>query len=212
MLTLALEDETVSEELKENLALAKDGADRLFIILNDLIVLSNLEAGRLATDVNQFSPHLLLQNLARQFEGQARAKGVTLRQESDEHRETVLEGGYNFIVLAMEKLLNNAIKFVDDERGEAVIRALVEKRADGPWLSCAVHDNGPGINEDILASQDLFRQGDGSMIRKHGGLGLGLRLTKNLVAALGGRLDLANRPEGGAEFSFSVPVKIVGEA
>jgi len=212
MLTLALEDETVSEELKENLALAKDGADRLFIILNDLIVLSNLEAGRLATDVNQFSPHLLLQNLARQFEGQARAKGVTLRQESDEHRETVLEGGYNFIVLAMEKLLNNAIKFVDDERGEAVIRALLEKRDDGPWLSCSVHDNGPGINEDILASQDLFRQGDGSMIRKHGGLGLGLRLTKNLVAVLGGQLNLANRPEGGAEFSFSVPVKIVGEA
>jgi len=211
MLTLALEDETVSEELKGNLALAKDGADRLFVILNDLIVLSNLEAGRLATDVNQFSPQLLLQNLSREFGSQARAKGVTLRQESDEHREAVLEGGYNFIVLAMEKLLNNAIKFVDDERGEAVMRAVVEKRADGPWLACSVFDNGPGIKEDILASQELFRQGDGSMIRKHGGLGLGLRLTKNLVAALGGQLNLANRPEGGAEFSFSVPVKMAGE-
>jgi signal transduction histidine kinase len=212
MLTLALEDEEISEEMRGNMALAKDGADRLFIILNDLIVLSNLEGGRLAPDIATFSPNLLLQSLTRKFEGLAKEKSVQLRQESDEHKDTVLEGGYNFIIMAMEKMLHNAVKFVDEGRGEAVIRATLEKKEDGPWLVCSIYDNGPGIHEDILASQELFHQGDGSMIRKHGGLGLGLRLTKNLVTSLGGRLHLANRPEGGAEFTFSIPVSFAAES
>jgi signal transduction histidine kinase len=212
MLAMALEDETIDAEMRGNLALAKDGADRLFDIVNDLIVLSNLEGGRLASDIAQFSPRLLLQGLARKFENSALAKRVSLREESDDYRDVVLEGGYNFIVMAMEKLVQNAIKFIDEDRGEAVMRATLEKMDDGLWLACAVHDNGPGLNQDLLESQELFRQGDGSMIRKHGGLGLGLRLTKNLVATLGGQLMLANRPEGGAEFSFSVPVKMIEEA
>ena len=211
MLALAVEDESLDEEMRGNLALAKDGADRLFGILNDLIVLSSLEGGRLTSDLAQFSPQMLLQSLIRQFTATAEGKGVALKMEADARKDTVLEGGYNFIVLAMEKLLHNAIKFVDDGRGEAILRAGVENRTDGPWLACGVADNGPGLPKDILEAQELFRQGDGSMIRKHGGLGLGLRLTKNLVAALGGQLNLANRPEGGADLFFSVPVKTVSE-
>jgi len=212
MLSLALEDETVSGGLRDNLGLAKEAAERLFVILNDVIVLSNLEGGRLASDISRFSPEQLLRNLARQFEGQARERGVSLRRESDGSRDTVLEGCYNFIALAMEKLLHNAVKFVDRGRGEAVIGAAVEKKADGPWLACIVRDNGPGLEEAVLASLELFHQGDGSVSRKYGGLGLGLRLARNLVTALGGRLSLVNRPEGGKEFSFSVPVKMAGEA
>jgi signal transduction histidine kinase len=212
MLALAVEDETIPEDMRENMVLAKNGADRLFDIVNDLIVLSSLEGGRLAVDLVSFSPDLLMQNLARKFEGPASEKGVKLHQEMDGHKEAVLEGGFNFIVLALDKLVDNAIKFAEEGRGEVTIRVMLEKRADEPWLVCAVYDNGPGLKDDILASQELFRQGDGSMIRKHGGLGLGLRLTKNLVAALGGQLNLANRPEGGAEFSFSVPVKMTAEA
>jgi len=211
MLNLALEDETASEDLRGNLALAKEAADRLFIILNDLIELSSLEGGRLVIDVIHFSPQMLLRDILLQFEDQARARGINLRGEMDGRRAAVLEGGYNFIVLALEKLLQNAIKFAEGGRGEAVVRIVAEDKADGLWLACAVEDNGPGLPEDILASQELFRQGDGSMTRKHGGLGLGLRLAGKLAAALGGRLSLANRPGGGAEVSLRVPVKMAGK-
>ena len=212
MLALALEDESLNDELRVNLALAKDGADHLFDIVNDLIDISNLEGGRLTNDMAVFSPFLLLQNLTRKFEGQARARKVSLCGEGGDNPNAVLEGGFNFLLLALGKLVHNAIKFVDEGRGEAVIRAVLEDKGEGLRLACTVLDNGPGLNKGILESQELFRQGDGSMIRKHGGLGLGLKLTKNLVAALGGQLKLVNRPEGGAEFSFSVPVKMIEES
>jgi signal transduction histidine kinase len=212
MLNLALEDENVTGDLLDNLSLARDGAGRLFVILNDLIALSDLEGGRMVSDIIHFSPQMLLKSLARKFEGPARDKGISLRQENGDSLEVVLEGGYNFIFLAMEKLLYNAIKFTDEGRGEAVIGAEVEEKDDGTWLTCIVYDNGSGMPAAVLAARELFRQGDGSMIRKHGGLGLGLRLAGNLATALGGGLRLADRPEGGAILSFSVPVKMAEEA
>lgn len=207
MLGLATEDERIEEDLRANLQLAKEAADGLFTILNDLIVLSNLEARRLDTEIAHFSPQLLLQALSRQFAAKAEAKEVSLLVESDGHGETILDGGYNLIVLALEKLVDNAIKFVDPRQGQVLIKALVQERGDGPWLHCSVLDNGPGLDQSFLESQELFRQGDGSLNRRYGGLGLGLRLAANLVTALGGSFRLANRDSGGADLSFRIPVK-----
>lgn len=207
MLGLAIEDERIEEDLRANLGLAKEAADGLFTILNDLIVLSNLEARRLDTEIAHFSPQLLLQTLARQFAAKAEAKEVNLQVEGDGHNETILDGGYNLIVMAMEKLVDNAIKFVAPQQGQVLIQVLIQERGDGPWLHCSVQDNGPGLDQSFLESQDLFRQGDSSINRRYGGLGLGLRLAANLVAALGGRFKLANHEGGGAELSFRVPVK-----
>ncbi len=207
MLALALEDETADEDLKENLCLAKEAADGLFTTLNDLIVLSHLSARRLVSDMAQFSPRLLLETLTRQFAAQAGSRGLALRTETDHTADTVLDGGYNLIRLALEKLLHNALKFAGDG-GEILLRARVERRPDGPWLDCAVADRGPGLGRTLLEeSPELFRQGDGSMNRRYGGLGVGLRLTGGLVETLGGELRLANREGGGAEIGFQIPVK-----
>ena len=206
MLSLALEDEAAGEELKQNLGLAKDAADGLFSIVNDLITLSNLEARRLTSDVAQFSPNLLLHSLSRQFAATAQAKGVVLTTKTSDQGDVILDGGYNLIVMAMEKLLHNAIKFVP-AKGEVILKADVTVNGDGPWLRCMVLDNGPGLDEGIIGNQEMFRQGDGSMSRRHGGLGLGLSLASSLVSMLGGRLILSNRDCGGAETGFVVPVK-----
>ena len=204
MLSLALEDESAGEDLKSNLVLAKDAADGLFTVLNDLITLSNLEARRLASDMAQFSPELLLRSLVRKFSARAENKGLILLTESDDHKDDIFDGGYNLIVMAMEKLVDNAIKFTDS--GEVVIRAQVKEMGDGPWLYCDVSDSGPGLDQSFLENQDLFRQGDGSMNRKHGGLGLGLRLASNLVAVLGGSMIPANLEGGGARLSIQLPI------
>ena len=205
MLELAGEDDGLQEEMRDNLALAKDAADNLLVTLNDLIVLSNLEGRRLTSDVSRFSPNLLLKSLAHQFGGRAAAKNIELKIESGADGDAVLDAGYNLIILALEKLIDNAIKFTE-EKGEVILEAGLEENG-GPWLYCRVKDSGPGLNELILQSSELFRQGDGSMNRKHGGLGLGLQLARNLAATLGGRLTMSNRPGGGAELCLGVPVE-----
>ncbi|MDR0881025.1 MAG: HAMP domain-containing histidine kinase [Candidatus Adiutrix sp.] len=208
MLGLALEDDQAGEELRQNLALAKEAADGLFSIINDLIVLSNLEGRRLNSEPALFSPQLLLHTLTSQFSARARAKAIELRIEGGEAAETVVEGGYNLLVLALEKLVDNAIKFTAHQ-GQVLLKAKLAEDEGRLQLQCSVADNGPGFDDSFLdlESQALFQQGDGSMNRRHGGLGLGLRLASNLVTKLGGSLQLANRDGGGAELSFSVAVK-----
>jgi signal transduction histidine kinase len=145
--------------------------------------------------------------VSRQFTAKAEAKSMILKTEIDHTGETVLDGGYNLIRLAMEKLIDNALKFAGDA-GEITLKARVEQREDGPWLVCAVADQGPGLARNLLeASPKLFHQGDSSINRRFGGLGLGLRLTGGMVETLGGQLRLANREGGGAEVGFLIPVK-----
>lgn len=207
MLTLAVEDDSISQDSRENLGLAKDAADGLFSLLNDLILLSNLEARRLTSESAQFTPELLVKSLTRKFAASAAEKNISLQVELDEHKDGIFEGGYNLIHMAMEKLLHNAIKF-SRQGGQVRIKAAVALRDDGPWLHCQVADNGPGLDESFLqGGEDLFRQGDASMNRQYGGLGLGLRLTGGLIRHLGGDMRLGNRPEGGASPNFSVPIR-----
>jgi|GEM_PF-1611885 len=208
MLDLSLEADSIDQDSRANLGLAKEAADGLFTLLNDLITLADLEARRLDIDLTQFSPQLLLQSLARKFAAKAESKGVNLLVENDEHAETIVEGGYNLIVLALEKLVDNAVKFVEPHRGQVLITALVLEMNNSPWLQCSVADNGPGLDQHFLKkTQELFRQGDSTINRRYGGLGLGLRLATNLIAALNGSFKVANRDTGGAELSFRIPVK-----
>jgi signal transduction histidine kinase len=179
----------------------------LFAQLNDLILLSNLEARRLTSETAQFTPELLVTSLTRKFASAAVDKEITVSSELDEFREGIFEGGYNLIHLALEKLVGNAIKFIHCG-GHVKIRATVELREEGPLLHCEVSDDGPGLDDCMLeGGEELFRQGDASMNRKHGGLGLGLRLTGSLIRHLGGDMHLSHCEAGGANPHFTVPIQ-----
>lgn len=206
MLGLTADDDSISENVRRNLAMAKEAADGLAAFINDLIMLSDLEAGRLASDISPFSPALLLKSLAQRFAAQAAGKNIRLTVSEDEKSSKIVEGGYNLIELAMAKLVDNAIKFTE-AGGKVIISATLENGDDGLGLMCRVLDNGPGIAAGILESKALFVQGDGSKSRKHCGLGLGFSITSNIFSKLGSRLHHAAPPGGGADLSFRVPVK-----
>lgn len=206
MLGLAVEDQSIDGEMRHNLTLAKEAADGLAMVLNDLIVLSNLEARRLTSDISAFSPGILLKDLAHQFTARAQEKNIRLAVMEGQEAETIVEGGYNLIILAMKKLVDNAIKFTEPG-GEVCLTATLEVRDDGPLLFCRILDNGPGFPPGILNSDELFIQGDGSKNRKYGGLGLGLSITGNILATLGGRLECLSPESGGTELHFRLPVK-----
>lgn len=209
MLSLAMEDESIDPRLCADLALAHNAADGLFNILNDLITLSFLAARRLTPDIIPFCLSSMLVSMQHRFATQAQAKEVTITIQADSPENIFLEGGYNFIVQALEKIISNAIK-VSETRGQVDLEAKILENADGGvWLQCSVSDSGPGLDDNIIQEQTLFCQGDGSINRKHGGLGLGLNLATNLAKSLGGKLILSNRPEGGAKILLEVPAKII---
>lgn len=206
MLGLTVDDNSISENVRHNLAMAKEAADGLAVFINDLIMLSDLEAGRLASDISPFSPALLLNSLAQRFSAQAAGKNIRLTVSEDDKSSEIVEAGYNLIQLAMAKLVDNAIKFTE-AGGEVSISAKLESSGGGLGLLCRVVDNGPGIAAGILESRALFVQGDGSKSRRHSGLGLGFSITSNIFSILGSRLHHAVPPGGGADLSFLVPVK-----
>ncbi len=215
MLEMAQDDPEAGADLKENLALALGAAASLNNLLNDLILLSNLEARRLVSESSIFSPELLLKTLAGQFAAKASAKNVALELHCGQNGALLLEGGYNFIIMALGKLVDNALKFISTG-GRVNLGAEAHDSSDGLWLRCWVQDDGPGFSPDMLAAakegQNLFLQGDGSLSRLHGGLGLGLTLVAKLTALLGGRLELANGEWGGALVTLSCPLRRSAEA
>lgn len=214
MLELAQDEPEAGADLKENLALALEAAVSLNNLLNDLILLSNLEARRLVSESSIFSLELLFKTLSGQFTAKASAKNVTLELHSDQQTSLLLEGGYNFIIMALGKIVDNALKFIPTG-GQVDLGAETHESADGLWLRCWVKDNGPGFSPAMLAAakegQNLFLQGDGSLSRLHGGLGLGLTLAAKLTAMVGGRLELANGEGGGALVSLNYPLRRFAE-
>ena len=98
-------------------------------------------------------------------------------------------------------MVSNAAKFVSTG-GHIFITA----KADGDAIQLTIEDDGPGIPDDFLPFVfDQFRQADPSLTRSHGGLGLGLAISQNLVQLHGGTIEAANRPQGGAVFTVRLP-------
>jgi PAS domain S-box-containing protein len=98
-------------------------------------------------------------------------------------------------------MLSNSAKFLD--RGGVI---AIGARLDGDAVELTIEDNGPGIPEDFLPyAFDQFRQADASLTRQHGGLGLGLAISRDLVQLHGGTITAANRAEGGAVFTVRLP-------
>ena len=208
MLGVALEDEDMGEDMRGNLGMAKEAADGLLNIVNDVITMASVKAGKIAADVVVFSPGTLLLTLQSHFSRKAQARGMTITIEPKECLNTLVEGGHNLISMAMDKIIDNAVKFNDKEQGSVTLKCNLLEENGVSSFYCGALDNGPGLEASFIASQELFRQGDGSMVRKHGGLGLGLRLASSLVDIVGGRLVLSNSPEGGAEVGVIAPVAL----
>ena len=208
MVGMAMEDESIGEDTRSNLGMAKEAADGLLVIVNDVITMASLKAGKITPDVVIFSPRTLLLNIQSYASKQAQDKGVNLTIESQDCIDSLVEGGHNLLSMAMDKIINNAIKFNDKEKGTVILKCNIVEENGNPWIYCGALDNGPGLDDSFIESQDLFRQGDGSMVRKHGGLGLGLRLASSLATILGGRLILGNSPEGGAEVGVTAPITL----
>ncbi|UOG77465.1 response regulator (plasmid) [Hymenobacter tibetensis] len=183
-------------------------AENLLVIINDILDLSKLEAGKMVLEQVGFSPAQLLQQVEQTLHYKAAEAGLTLRTQSPSQLPAVLLGDPHRIVQVLLNLTGNAIKFT--EKGQVVVSCDVTSTDEGTAeIRFQVTDTGVGIDSAFLARIfQEFSQEDASVTRKFGGTGLGLSICRNLVKLMDSELQVTSQKQHGTEVQFTLRLPV----
>lgn len=180
--------------------------ESLLTILNDILDLSKVEAGKLEIEAVPFDLRRVLNGVVASYATDAEDRGLDLTL--DLHAaEGLYRGDPTRLRQVMANLVSNALKFT--ERGEVSMKA--RRTADG--LRLEVADTGKGMDDETLGRIFTpFAQEDASTTRRFGGTGLGLSIVRQLAMLMGGDVSVSSRPGYGSRFTVDLPVEYLGEA
>ena len=177
----------------------------LLALLNDVLDLSKVEAGRLQLESKDFDLDQVLADLVNLFEAKAKEKGISLRCTWDSEISHWVSGDRTRLWQVLVNLVGNALKFTTDGEVSIHISRLKEDARPGQYLRFEVSDTGVGIPQQALARIfESFEQADTSVTRRYGGTGLGLTLCKGLVELMHGQIGVKSTPGLGSSFWFTV--------
>jgi CheY-like chemotaxis protein/CHASE3 domain sensor protein len=180
----------------------------LLSLINDVLDLSKVEAGKLDLNAGATPIARLTGALARTFDPIARERGLALKFVVDPQAPEVIETDALRLEQILKNLLSNALKFTDS--GEVVLSV---SPCSGNRICFAVKDSGIGIPSDHLASIfEAFRQVDATIQRKYGGTGLGLSISRDFAKLLGGDLQVESVLGKGSTFTLTLPIVFVEKA
>ncbi|WP_079432894.1 response regulator [Zoogloea sp. LCSB751] len=191
-----------SDEARMRLQKVSDAADHLLSIINDILDISKIEAGKLSLDNSEFSLEDVVRNACALVADKAIQKGLEV--VVDTHGvPALLYGDATRLGQMLVNYLGNAVKFTD--AGRVVLRACCEERSDDAvLLRFEVVDSGIGIPPDVLGRLfKPFEQADGSTTRRFGGTGLGLAIVGHLARMMGGSTGVDSQPGQGSRFWFT---------
>jgi signal transduction histidine kinase len=203
-LTELLLDTPLNEEQIDFASTVRDSANSLLSIINDILDFSRLDEGKMTLNVAPFNLRETILEVKKLLETQTSAKGLEIEIAYADDIPAGFLGDATRIRQVLINLIGNAIKFT--ERGRITVRLeCVEKGLQEVSLLLAVRDTGIGIPADKLELVfEKFTQADGSMTRRYGGTGLGLTIVKQLVAAMGGSVNVASRVGVGTTFTVAL--------
>ncbi len=202
LLTLAT---PLTPEQRESLDLLHHSAESLKSLLNDILDLSRVEAGRLELDLAAFE---IRENLVEWIQGiatPAHEKGIEIICDVASEVPRIITADPVRLRQIIVNLVGNAVKFTS--RGHVAISVKVDQTPTAQLLQFAVADTGIGIaakHRDVIF--DDFVQGDGSTNRKYGGAGLGLAISRRLVQIMNGKIWLNSEEGEGSTFYFCIPL------
>jgi CheY-like chemotaxis protein len=181
----------------------RKATEQLLRVVNDILDISQLEAGRLVLQTAGFSLKEAVLACQSKFAPRAKEKGLSLTLWLDPALPEFLEGDRGRFEQVLNHLLDNAVKFTP--QGSVDLRCLVA----GDMVRIEVQDSGSGIDPAInQAIFNRFSMASEGVQRMYGGAGLGLSLSDRLISLLGGRMGLSSPVEGGTLFWFDLPLRV----
>jgi len=190
----------------ERLDRVADAGRHLLAIIDGILDLSKIEAGRLELEEHDFSLREVLERSLSMVAERARDKGLTLTHQIQGVPDA-LRGDDTRLSQALVNLLGNAVKFTPQGVVSATV-SLLESTPDDVLLRVAVRDTGIGLEPQALDQLfQAFVQADASTTREYGGTGLGLVITQNLARLMGGRVGASSEPGVGSEFWFTARLR-----
>ncbi|HTW67898.1 MAG TPA: ATP-binding protein [Bryobacteraceae bacterium] len=211
-MTELLLDSGLNAEQRDYAETAFRSAEALLDIIDSILDLSKIEAGKLQLEAVDFSPADVLHDVLKLVSGRARSKGLKLSAHIGEEADGQLRGDSVRLRQVLLNLVANAVKFT--EQGEVSVRAGVVDRSErNVQLLFEVHDTGIGLTPEAQARLfQPFVQADGSITRKYGGTGLGLAICKQLIEMMGGRVGVDSEAGRGSRFWFTARFQRTGTA
>jgi PAS domain S-box-containing protein len=191
----------VTNQQRERLEVIRQSGESLLAILNDVLDLSKIEAGKLELEQAEFDIDELSRGALGAFVATAQAKGLAFELQVERTARGVYRGDSVRVRQILYNLVSNALKFTETG-GVSVVVSRRNKR-----LSISVSDTGIGIDDDKLTSLfQKFEQADASTTRRYGGTGLGLAICRDLAELMGGTVRAESTPGAGATFTVDLPL------
>lgn len=183
----------------------------LLAIINDLLDFSRIESGSLQLENGRFSVRDCVEEVCTSLASSAHAKNVELICYVDSNVPARMDGDPGRVRQILQNLISNAIAFT--HQGEVVVRLTCKHSKNGKSVyKCDVQDTGEGITPEMQMSLfEAFTQADASNTRGHGGIGMGLAITRQLVTMMNGSISFRSRLGEGTRFSFTMELSDVEE-
>jgi CheY-like chemotaxis protein/two-component sensor histidine kinase len=192
----------LNEEQRKQVSIIHKSGASLLRLINDVLDLSRIEAGRMNVEKKAMSVRSLVTLVMDTLRPLAEDKRLALREQTAPDVPEFITGDENKLRQILINLVGNGIKFTD--RGE--VRLSVTYQADPATITFTIADTGIGIPADALEKIfEEFHQADGSSTRKYGGSGLGLTISKRMAELIGGTLTVRSQQDEGSTFTLAVP-------
>ena len=194
---------------REYLSIIRNSGDNLLSLLNDILDMTKIEAGRMTFEVVDIVSDDLQRRAAGPFQAQAEAKGLTFVSRYEGEIPAIVRGDPLRVCQVLHNLLSNAVKFTDVGEIAYVVKGT-RLADDRVRFDFSVTDSGAGIAPDDLERLfQPFTQVDASSTRRFGGTGLGLTIARRMANIMHGDIQVESTPGKGSTFTFSVEAEVV---
>jgi PAS domain S-box-containing protein len=197
----------LNSEQTHKASLAKSSAESLLTLINDILDVSKVEAGKMSLEYFDFNLRSMLAEVAESMALKAQDKGLEVILDITEVEQSMVKGDKGRIRQILTNLVGNAIKFT--KHGEIIIRVATNVTSKSKLLlHCIIEDTGIGIPENQMPGLfDSFSQVDASTTRQYGGTGLGLSISKKLCELMTGDINVSSIEGKGSTFEFSIVIQ-----